>query len=41
MVSTLILVLRAVEGFSSVPRPLQSVQGAEMWGVILGLTNLS
>ena len=41
MVSVLILALRAVGGFSSVPGPLQSVQRAEMWGVILALQDLS
>ena len=37
MVSMLIVTLRTVEGFSSVPGPLQTVQRAEMWGVILAL----
>ena len=37
MVSALILALRAVGVFVSVPGPLQSVQRAEMWGVILAL----
>ena len=37
MVFVLILILRLVGVFSSVPGPLQSVQRAEMWGVILAL----
>ena len=39
MVFVLILTERAVEVF--VPRPLQSVQRAEMWSVIFGLADLS
>ena len=30
-------VLQSCRGFCSVPRPLQSVQRAQMWGVILAL----
>ena len=37
MVFVLILTLRAVGVFCSFPGPLQSVQRAEMWGVILAL----
>ena len=37
IVSLLIVALCAVGGFSSVPGPLQTVQRAEMWGVILAL----
>ena len=37
MVSMLVVTLRAVEVFCSVLGPLQSVQRAELWGVILAL----
>ena len=37
MVFTLVLIGRIVEVFASVPGPLQSVQRAEMWGVVLAL----
>ena len=37
----LMLMLRLVGGFCSVPGPLQSVQRAEMWGVHFSFANLS